>query len=290
MFSTPQPKTVTVQRSGVEGKLAMPAKPSDFDTTYGREAVRLQDETGVFVAQVFKCVLGEDLQGGVMAALGDIDTRLPPSVSRRAAAGTLDVAAFGRSDIAGFSPEGGTSGHLVLNDGRTLKAVTSNPVKSYLAGWGWNRFKSEPMRHRATDIALESRDVGEVIDVMDKCIYQASRAAWSVMRKAMVRHGFGITDACTTLTINKNYESRYHYDSGDHPEGLAALAAFGRFRGGLLVLPDYRVAIDAEPGDVVVKRSKYDLHGNTAVYGDRVSLVLYNKAALSRAGDKEKRC
>jgi 2-oxoglutarate-Fe(II)-dependent dioxygenase family protein len=71
----------------------------------------------------------------------------------------------------------------------------------------------------------------------------------------------------TTLTINKNFRTACHKDAGDLAEGFGVITCIrqGRFRGGYLVLPDYRVAVKFDTADVLFF-DVHEFHGNTAIH------------------------
>src|SRR5262249_25351013 len=110
-----------------------------------------------------------------------------------------------------------------------------------------------------------------------------------------VKPAFTIGRTClSTVAVNVNYESRFHYDVGDMADGSSTLTAIrvgGSYDGGSLVLPRYRVAIDIREGDILFNQSHVDLHGNTPIHPDapgakRVSFVTYLKEMLRHAENK----
>lgn len=113
---------------------------------------------------------------------------------------------------------------------------------------------------------------------------------WCIAHSVAPRFTIGRT-CLSTVAINVNYESCYHFDQGDLPSGystLTAMAVGGAYRGGLLVLPKYRVAVEVLDGDLLCNQSHRDLHGNTAVTAvdpgaKRLSFVTYLKRLLQYA-------
>lgn len=85
----------------------------------------------------------------------------------------------------------------------------------------------------------------------------------------------------TTVTVNKNFVTAVHKDSGDFQEGFGNLIVYkeGSYDGGYFCLPEYKVAIDLQNTDILfVDVHKY--HGNTPIYNEsddymRISFVLY---------------
>lgn len=99
----------------------------------------------------------------------------------------------------------------------------------------------------------------------------------------------------TTVTVNKTFRTAAHYDAGDLNEGLSNLLVLsnnGNYTGGLLVAPEYRVAVNVRPGDLLLINNHEVMHGNTPiVLGDeeaeRVSLVVYFREKMLECGSWE---
>jgi hypothetical protein len=85
----------------------------------------------------------------------------------------------------------------------------------------------------------------------------------------------------TTVTVNKNFRTACHKDSGDYPDGFGNLIVYseGEYDGGLFCLPEYRVAINMESQDLLFV-DVHKWHGNTEIKPItdnwmRISFVLY---------------
>ncbi len=70
----------------------------------------------------------------------------------------------------------------------------------------------------------------------------------------------------STITINRNFRTALHKDSGDYG-GWACLSVLeeNKYHGGLFVLPKYKVAIDMRHGDLLVA-DVHQWHANTELY------------------------
>jgi hypothetical protein len=70
----------------------------------------------------------------------------------------------------------------------------------------------------------------------------------------------------TTITINNTYPTGVHTDKGDLDEGFSCLASArrGDWKGGKLVFPEWRVAVDMQDGDLLLMDA-HQFHGNTAI-------------------------
>ena len=92
--------------------------------------------------------------------------------------------------------------------------------------------------------------------------------------------------AFSTLTVNKNLPTTYHRDSGDYLQGFGVMLTLGSFTGGYLCFPAYRVAVNYQPGDVVLA-DVHEIHGNTKIKGNRVVCVLYAREKINQCGSVE---
>jgi hypothetical protein len=99
----------------------------------------------------------------------------------------------------------------------------------------------------------------------------------------------------TTITVNKTFRTAAHYDAGDLTTGLSNLLVLsnnGNYTGGYLIAPEYRVAVNVRPGDLLLINNHEVMHGNTPiVLGDeeaeRISLVCYFREKMLELGSKE---
>lgn len=98
----------------------------------------------------------------------------------------------------------------------------------------------------------------------------------------------------TTLTINKTFQTAAHRDAGDLDEGLSNLLVVGsgEYTGGYLVFPEYRIAVDVRPGDLLLVNNHEVIHGNTPIVlnhdkAERISLVVYFREPMLTLGSYE---
>ena len=92
----------------------------------------------------------------------------------------------------------------------------------------------------------------------------------------------------TTLTINRNFQTAVHKDGGDLQAGFGVITCLmaGRFTGGLLVFPKYRVAVCFGTQDVLLC-DVHEWHANTPIVGitgeyERLSCVLYFRENMAK--------
>ncbi len=92
----------------------------------------------------------------------------------------------------------------------------------------------------------------------------------------------------TTATINRNFQTAVHKDKGDLKAGYGVITCLiaGRFSGGLLVFPKYRVAVHFKTQDVLLC-DVHEWHANTPIVGmdgeyERLSCVLYFRENMAK--------
>lgn len=95
----------------------------------------------------------------------------------------------------------------------------------------------------------------------------------------------------TTVTVNKNFRTAAHLDAKNLRDASAAMAYIreGRLKGGLVVFPEWRVAVKMDTSDVIVFRNMVDWHGNTPIVKlgsntQRCTLVHYYKEGMINCG------
>lgn len=90
----------------------------------------------------------------------------------------------------------------------------------------------------------------------------------------------------TTLTVNKNFRTACHKDVGDLTEGFSCMSIIrqGKYRGGRLVLPDWKIAAELDTFDVIMFDA-HEFHGNTQIVpltkdAIRCSVVYYYREKM----------
>jgi len=103
----------------------------------------------------------------------------------------------------------------------------------------------------------------------------------------------------TTITVNKNFRTAAHRDAGDLNDGFSNLTVVAKdknWEGGYLVLPEFRVAVNIRPGDVLLINNHGGIHGNTELKPpagmkledmERISLVCYFRENMLKLGSWE---
>lgn len=85
----------------------------------------------------------------------------------------------------------------------------------------------------------------------------------------------------TTVTVNENFRTAVHKDTGDFPQGFGNLCCYreGHYDGAFFCLPEYRVAVDLQTTDMLFV-DVHKWHGNTPFENMsedylRISFVMY---------------
>ncbi|MGA8010942.1 MAG: hypothetical protein WB949_00760 [Candidatus Acidiferrales bacterium] len=89
--------------------------------------------------------------------------------------------------------------------------------------------------------------------------------------------------AFTTIYIAKNFRTAYHRDRGNLLGVMTALMPMGKFTGGELVLPRWRIAIAFKPGDLLLFDPQ-EVHGNLPFEGERLSAAFYCARHIADCG------
>lgn len=97
----------------------------------------------------------------------------------------------------------------------------------------------------------------------------------------------------TTITVNKTFQTACHRDAGDLTEGFSNITCLSKdgtktWEGCLFVLPEFRVALELHPGDLLLVNNHEGMHGNTQLTsGERVSVVAYAREKMAELGSFE---
>jgi len=97
----------------------------------------------------------------------------------------------------------------------------------------------------------------------------------------------------TTVTVNLNWQTALHTDSGDYEEGFGVMPVIdaGDYEGAYFIEPKFGMAYDARAGDVLLN-DVHEWHGNGPFhssdgYYERLSVVLYYREEMAECGTPE---
>ncbi len=136
------------------------------------------------------------------------------------------------------------------------------------------------------------QDFAKVIPVLKECsnIFEKSLPIRHKMQKEFIDKtspDFVIQGTVyTTVTYNRNFRTACHKDAGDLEEGFSNMLvmAEGKWTGGVLVLPNYKIGVKLEHGDFIMFDA-HEFHGNTPIVQmsknySRISLVMYYRTNM----------
>lgn len=146
----------------------------------------------------------------------------------------------------------------VRNDGSTSNIKISNKVLSGNVGY----MDAGSMIHycRQTQFAASNANKFkngfpfiEHIDQLYKQVCPTYYASQKAIADATNRN-YVIGDTCfTTVTVNKNFQTAIHKDSGDYPKGYGNIIVYddGGYDGAFTCMPQYGIAVDVRAGDIM---------------------------------------
>jgi len=175
-----------------------------------------------------------------------------------------------------------------------------SPVHSGIAGW-YDRYPRIPYG-RATSYTRDKRDQFEMAYPFLQALSDGFKELlpWRFNNQMEAANRidprFRVPGTpFTTLTVNKTFRTAAHYDAGDYAMGLSNLLVLsnnGNYKGGYLVAPEYRIAVNVRPGDLLLINNHEIMHGNTPIEllddtAERISLVCYLREGMLKLGSHE---
>jgi hypothetical protein len=175
----------------------------------------------------------------------------------------------------------------------------ANAVNSGIAGW-FDRYPRIPYG-RATSYTQNHYEKFEMsfpfLQSLDRGFRELMPWRWSNQRSAAdkIDQRFLVPGTVfSTITVNKTFRTACHRDAGDFSDGLSNLLVLsndGRFTGGYLIFPEYRIAVNVRPGDLLLVNNHEIIHGNTPIVceegSERISLVCYLREKMLELGSYE---
>jgi hypothetical protein len=213
--------------------------------------------------------------------------------NRGLAAGKLDPKIKGWDGTAAIVS--GTRWRILKKDGTVSNTDLSKPVQSGIAGYfdRYERFPycrltafnlNRPQMFAAALPFIRAVDRAFAVTVPER--YAAQR---SIVEKTHPDFFISGT-AFTTITVNRNWQTAVHQDAGDYRPGFGVMSVLeaGDYKGGYLVFPQYRVAVDMRSRGVCMA-DVHEWHGNTPLVGkpgqfERISCVFYYRQDMHRCG------
>jgi hypothetical protein len=168
----------------------------------------------------------------------------------------------------------------------------ANPVFSGIAG-NFDRYPRIPYCRTTTYTSNNKEKFNKAIPFVEQVSEQFESLVpgrFSAQKAAMehLDPEFRIGESVyTTVTVNKNYRTAGHRDAGDFADGFGNLTVTSNgveWEGCYLVFPEYRVAVDVRPGDMLAM-DVHEIHGNTVISSpngdhERISIVCYMREKM----------
>ena len=268
----------------------------DYDVIITEDTDAYDAKTGQLLFKFRKKVIPEETCAIAHSIYDDIDEKMPYSLTRNKAAGppSLERWQAVRDDVVDIIPVSATTGRLVLKNGKVNKTPYCNPVRSYTAGYNYWRYHGGKVLK--TGFTKKYPEKWEESLPFFQAIYTHLKRelpeVHNLHKTQCDKHrNYTIPGTnLTTVAINVNYDSSFHLDTGDLPDGYSTLTVLevDGYKGGFLVFPRYRVAVDIREGDVLLNQSHKLYHGNSPITpttpgGKRISFVTYLKKKIADA-------
>jgi hypothetical protein len=266
-----------LKRNDAEHFLLRHPQPSDYDLLVEEEAVIYKEDGSVLVRLVkdavdaMACEVAyrhlKTVDGALSARASVLGTKLQPRI--------LSDGSKGKTMVV--PPEVVARARQLGAKADFLGYKEAEPRYKFCRQTVWTREHPEVLR--ASMPLIRAAD----------CIFKIEfPAEWEKQHDHVSKapdYRIGET-AFSTLTVNKNLPTTYHRDEGDYRKGFGVMLTLGSFTGGFLCFPAYRVAVNYQPGDVLLA-DVHEIHGNTKMKGSRVVCVLYAREKINQCGSVE---
>lgn len=200
------------------------------------------------------------------------------------------------------TPTLGTAGYLT-KDGYMSSTNESNMVYSGIVGnFNWtprNPYCRQTAftRDRFGEFLASMPFIEEISRYFKHCVPSRYEAQREFIKEGRLREkGWLLGNTIfSTITVNKNYRTGVHVDSGDFEPGFGNLTVLeggaDRYVGGRTIFPRFRCAVDLRTGDFL-GMDVHEYHGNTEMHSavegkddwERISVVCYVRVEMSDCG------
>jgi hypothetical protein len=175
------------------------------------------------------------------------------------------------------------------------------PAMSGIAGNGWTRYPRQPYG-RATAYTEHNYEKFKkcypFIQSLNRGFKELMPRRWQLQKDAAdkIDPEFLIPETVfTTLTVNNTWTTACHRDFSnlrDSISNLLVLSDNDNYSGGYLTFPEYRIAVNVRPGDLLIVENAKIIHGNTKITKNdpdahRISVVSYFRDGMLDLGTKE---
>tara|TARA_Y100000401_G_scaffold66066_1_gene52730 strand:- start:11143 stop:12024 length:882 start_codon:yes stop_codon:yes gene_type:complete len=218
---------------------------------------------------------------------------IPNSVGKKAYPSLLKVASG--SNNRGMATDKKAVLYKIKEDGtRSKTSRTAYMVPTGIAGY-FDRYPRIPYCRQTAfthDKPEEWKNIVPYIQYVNKQYKKYCPKTYKMQRKEIDKccGDFVIADTVfTTITVNVNWKTAYHRDKKNLDGGMAGMGVVGvgKYEGGYLIFPEYRIAVDIRSTDVIVMNNTHLIHGNSELIGKggtfkRVSMVCYFREGIKK--------
>ena len=189
---------------------------------------------------------------------------------------------------------GGSRRQTIKKDGTKSNTFHAEAISSSIGGY-FDRYPRIPYCRMCSFTEKNPEKWANILPVIhkvNKICEESAPELYKKQKKAIEKcsQDFVIKDtAFTTTTFNLNWRSAFHRDKKNFEGGFAGMAVLGagKYDGAYLCFPEYRVAVNIRPSDVIVMNNTTLMHGNTEFegeYGDyeRLSMVCYLRNGIRK--------
>lgn len=225
-----------------------------------------------------------------------------PSRNRGEAAGKVDPEKMKRDSSSVLSR--GNTANYYTRDGLLSNTSESNQANSGIVGY-FNATSRNPYCRQTAytrDHADKFAAAMPFLEEVNRAFRDTAPTRWGAQSRYVTddtglrKKGWLLGDTVfSTVTVNKNYRTGCHQDSGDFHPGFGNLTVLEspvhRYAGGYTVFPKFRCAVDLREGDYI-GMDVHEWHGNTEMTSsvpgeddwERISIVCYVRVDMTHCG------
>ncbi len=163
------------------------------------------------------------------------------------------------------------------------KLGVAQGVLGYLDAAGQKPCHKTPLSRSRPELLHGNRPLIELVDALYR---QHTPNSYAIQQAEVEKAGpcWRLWEtAFSTIYIAKKFQTAYHVDRGNLLGVMSAIMPMGKFTGGELILPRWRVAVAYKPGDLLLFDPQ-QLHGNLPFEGERLSAIFYCERRIADCG------
>lgn len=221
------------------------------------------------------------------------------SNNRGIASGKVDKSLMS-NNVVGFVNPNGFKSKVIYANGQVSSYYRGNNVESMIAGYydkpkvnkNSKIKKTNTIPCRLTEYTVKNKDEWSDTLPLIRNVDQLYKKLLPEQYQYQKQFCEKVSDFCiektifTTLTVNKNWRTACHVDSGDLKQGFSAITVSeeGQWYGCFLGYPKFGVCVDVREGDLLIK-DPHQYHCNTEFNklsnnAKRITLVYYFREGM----------